>query len=222
LRDARKLKLVPSVTTVIKCAAKPGLELWKTKQAILSALTLPKVAGEAEDAYLARILSDSQEQARKASERGTAIHAAIQGSFEDETIPEGMWPYAKGVMVELFSECGWGVWKPELSFAHPYGFGGKCDLASKEWIVDFKTKEFSKDEVNSLKTWEEHAMQLAAYRTGLGLVDARCGIVYVSVTEPGLVKAIEIDEEDLQRGWNCFRSLLQYWQSANRYQSAFE
>ena len=41
LRDARKDGLVPSVTTVMSVAAKPGLEAWKLNQAFLSALTLP-------------------------------------------------------------------------------------------------------------------------------------------------------------------------------------
>jgi hypothetical protein len=41
LRDARKLNLVPSVTTIIRCAAAPGLELWKANQLMMAALTLP-------------------------------------------------------------------------------------------------------------------------------------------------------------------------------------
>jgi hypothetical protein len=34
LRDARKLNLVPSVTTILKIAAKPGLEAWKQEQMV--------------------------------------------------------------------------------------------------------------------------------------------------------------------------------------------
>jgi precorrin-2 methylase len=84
LRDARKLNLVPSVTSIIKCAAAPGLQIWMQQQVLLAALTLPKVAGESEKEYLDRIITDSQEQARKARERGTAIHAAIQGFYQGE------------------------------------------------------------------------------------------------------------------------------------------
>ena len=40
LRDARKMSLVPSVTTIINIAAKPGLEAWKLNQLLLAALTL--------------------------------------------------------------------------------------------------------------------------------------------------------------------------------------
>ena len=35
LRDARKLNLVPSVTTILNVAAKPALEAWKLNQICL-------------------------------------------------------------------------------------------------------------------------------------------------------------------------------------------
>lgn len=219
LADARKLSLVPSVTTIIKCAAAPGLEYWKTQQAILAALTLPIVAGEASEAYLSRILADSKEQAKKAAERGTAIHAAIQGHYENEPPPPEFFPHvmgAKGAVNAWHSA----KWTAERSFAHGMGFGGKCDLSCGHAVLDFKTKEFS--EGDDLKTWDEHAMQLAAYRQGLGLLGARCAIVYVSVTKPGLAKLIEIPESELVKGWKCFYSLLQFWKAKTGLESSFE
>lgn len=223
LRDARKLSLVPSVTTIIKCAAAPGLEYWKTQQAIMAALTLPKVEGESEEAYLSRILSDSKEQARKAAERGTAIHAAIQGYFEGGRYEADMAPYCIGAGDQLFCWLGEDGWMAERSFAHHLGFGGKVDLSCDGFgVADFKTKEFDETGAKTLKTWDEHAMQLAAYRHGLGMDRARCAIVYVSTTQPGLAKLIEIPEEELQKGWKCFYSLLHFWQAKNSYVSAFE
>ena len=56
LRDARKLDLVPSVTTILKVAAKPGLEAWKLEQMLLSALTLPRTQNEPEKDFIARIV----------------------------------------------------------------------------------------------------------------------------------------------------------------------
>lgn len=224
LRDARKMGLVPSVTTIIKCAAAPGLQLWMQKQVMLAALTLPRMDGESEDAYLQRILSDSKEQARKAAERGTGIHAAIQGHFEGNPPAEDMWLHVKGAEDAVKS---WGVtannmgWTPERSFASSLGFGGKVDLSHMSgFVCDFKTKEFGPDD--DLKTWDEHAMQLAAYRHGLGMEKARCAIVYVSVTNPGLARLIEIPEPELVKGWKCFYSLLQFWKASKGYDSAFE
>jgi hypothetical protein len=220
LRDARKLNLVPSVTTIIRCAAAPGLELWKQQQVMMSALTLPRPAGEPETDWLKRVMQDSQEQAKRARDRGTAIHAAIQGAYEDETPTPGFEPYIQGACSNV-AELGISEWTAELSFAHPIGFGGKCDLSSRAgFVIDFKTKEFDQDD--DLKTWDEHAMQLAAYRVGLGIDSARCAIVYVSTTVPGLCRLIEIPQEDLAKGWKCFYSLLHYWQAKSGYVSSFE
>jgi hypothetical protein len=84
LRDARALDLVPSVTTVLNVAAKPGLEAWKQRQLLLAALTLPRSEEEAEDNYLDRIIRDSREEGRAAADAGTEIHAAIQSFYEEK------------------------------------------------------------------------------------------------------------------------------------------
>lgn len=221
LRDARKMSLVPSVTTIIGCCAKPGLERWKLEQMMHAALTLPRNEGEPEAQWIERVWTDSKETARKAAAKGTAIHAAIQGHFEGET-SVGMEAHISGAVSALnewrdirASE----LWSAERSFACPIGFGGKVDLSSAASVIDFKTKEFGPD--SDLKTWDEHAMQLAAYRFGLGMEKARCAIVYVSVTNPGLSRLIEIPEEALQQGWRMFLALLQYWMAKNRYQSSW-
>lgn len=219
LRDARKLNLVPSVTTIIQCAAKPGLERWKAEQVMLSALTLPRREGENEKDWIARVWDDSQEQSRKARDKGTEIHAAIQGAYEGKDVSTPFIEYVAGAERAV---AAWmkGPWNAEKSFACPLGFGGKVDLSHNWAVIDFKSKEF--DVTADLKIWPEHAMQLAAYRHGLGMDKAKCAIVYVSVTNPGLAKLIEIPEEELQRGWKCFYSLLHYWQAKSGYTSAFD
>ena len=60
LRDARKLGLVPSVTSIIRCAAAPGLERWKQEQVLMAALTLPRNPDEPEAIWLRRVMQDSQ------------------------------------------------------------------------------------------------------------------------------------------------------------------
>jgi hypothetical protein len=110
------------------------------------------------------------------------------------------------------------AWTPEKSFCHPMGFGGKCDLHCQSWVLDFKTKEFTKEDVPTLKTWDDHAMQLAAYRKGLGVEsDARCGIVYVSASVPGVARLCELNESELQKGWGMFVHLLEFWKHKTGY-----
>lgn len=219
LRDARKLNLVPSVTSIIRCAAAPGLEVWKQNQVLMAALTLSRRHGESEEMYIARIVQDSKEQARKAADRGTAIHAAIQGHYEGEPPSEEYWEHVRGAVAAV---DGWmkGPWDAEKSFASALGFGGKVDLSSPWAVADFKTKEF--DSETDLKTWDEHAMQLAAYRGGLGLHRARCAIVYVSASVPGLARVMPIKEDGLLKGWGMFGSLLSYWKAKTGYDSRFE
>jgi hypothetical protein len=221
LRDARKLGLVPSVTGIIKSAAAPGLERWKRDQMMQAALTLPRHEGESEASWIARVWTDSGETARKAAERGTAIHAACQGHYEGEPPSEEFWPHVQGTIAEVNNWAGTRCdWIAEKPFAHQLGYGGKTDLHCPHFLLDFKSKEF--DENTELKTWDEQAMQLAANREGQGIGMARCAIVYVSVTTPGLAKLIEIPEEELSRGWEMFVHLLSYWKSKNKFRCGFD
>jgi hypothetical protein len=106
----------------------------------------------------------------------------------------------------------------ERSFSHELGYGGKVDLHStkdKGIVIDIKTKDFfDKDKVEA---YDEHLMQLAAYRVGLGLPEAQCANVFVSRRVAGLTKMIEWTERDLQRGFRMFTNLLQFWQERNQH-----
>jgi hypothetical protein len=216
LRDARKLGLVPSVTTIIKCAAAPGLELWKANQLMMAALTLPKRDDESEAKWLERVVHDSKETGRNAADRGSLIHAAIQGHYEGKRIEPGMLAYCHGASESLAETFGADLpWVAEQSFAHPMGFGGKVDIHCGIVVADFKTKEF--DDPLKKMAYDEHAMQLAAYRVGLGFPKARCANVFCSVTKPGLAVVHEWPEEDLAKGWRMFCGLLQYWTAKSGY-----
>jgi hypothetical protein len=211
LRDARKLGLLPSVTTINGMLSKAGLDTWKQQQVLLAALTLPRMEGESEQEWLARVMQDSKATGREAAERGTAIHAVIEAYFDQVYMPEKP-AYLDGIDVALKDAFGEQLWLPEKSFGHPLGFGGKCDLMAKNgFVVDFKTKDTNLDKVD---VYFEHEMQLAAYREGLGVPAARCAIVFVNGTT-NQVKLIEIEEQQLQNGWECFQHLLRVYQIKN-------
>lgn len=217
IRHARKLNLFPGITTIIRQAAVPSLERWKIEQAILAALTLPRIDGESNDALLARIRQDAEEHAKQARDRGTEIHAAIQGHFEGEAPYEEMWPYVEGVVEHIKANCAQQSWVAEKPVVHEMGFGTKSDLHCAHYVLDFKGSEFSPEEAASLKTWDEHAMQLAATRNALDLPKAECGIVYVSRSHPGACRLVWLDEDDLYRGWSMFCGLHSYWCAKNSY-----
>jgi len=142
LRDARKHHYAPGVTSIIAMANKPQLNRWRELQVLMATRTLPPIFGESEFAYHERIMKDSQEQAKKAAERGTAIHAAIQGGYEWRPIPNEYVPYWIGTEKAVSDWMMFPQWQAERSFAHPLGYGGKCDLSAPEAVCDFKTKEF--------------------------------------------------------------------------------
>lgn len=214
LRDARKMGLVPSVTTVLKSAASPGLEAWKLYQMMLAAMTLPRASDESEESFIARVQADSKEQGRKAAERGSEVHAALEGFFETRQVTSSFSDHVLKTEYHLIDQFGDLDWAPEKSFGHALGFGGKVDLHARNAdgvVIDFKTKEFTSDQVEKVQGYDEHLMQLAAYRVGLDLPNARCANVFVSVTEPGLVVVREWDQAELKRGWAMFEALLNYW-----------
>ena len=216
LRDARTMNLVPSVTTILNAAAKPGLEAWKLNQMMLACMTLPRAPEESEESYIERVKHDSKEHARQAAERGTTIHGALESFYEGIMLAEFL-DYQMGVSKAVDALFGTKNWLTERSFAH-MGFGGKCDLYTQDGdgvVLDFKTKEFR--DGDKVEGYDEHLMQLAAYRVGLEVPKARCANVFVSVTDPGLVKIVEWTQEDLERGWQMFDALKTYWQVKNNH-----
>ncbi len=215
MRDARKHDYVPSVTTIIRCASAPALENWKVEQGILAALTLPRIPGEPDADFLRRVKQDSQEQAKKAAERGTRMHAALQGHYEGKAPDEDFWPVVKATAAIIEEQFGPQGWTAEKSFAHALGFGGKTDLSSPNVLIDFKGKDFAAIDEKQLN-YDENVIQLAAYREGLGLPGAVCANLYFSRTVPGLVHLHVWDEDEVKRGWQMFLALFSYWKAKNR------
>ena len=215
LKDARNLNLVPSVTTILKIVDKPGLTNWLIDQAILASLTLPRRDSEVEDEYLARIKSDAKEQGLAAANLGTNIHAAIENFYEGRDVPQYL-EHAQGCKESLDDYFGARHWVSERAFGHELGFGGKVDMHCDGIVVDIKTKDFT--DPAKVSAYDDHLLQLAAYRVGLGMPDARCANIFVSRTIPGLCKIIEWDAIDLNRGWAMFLHLLRYWQLKTGYE----
>jgi len=211
VKDAREHGLLPSVTTIIGCASKPALDVWKQQQAILSALTLPRLDGESEEDWLSRVVADSKETAKQAAERGTQIHGVIEAFYEGIYIPE-LPPYVRAVENAINEHFGSQLWISEKSFAYG-GFGGKCDLVAKSgFVVDFKTTE---KDLDKLDYFFDHQMQLSAYRQGFEMPKARCAIVYVNALQ-NKAKLVEIPEDDLRIGWECFTHLLAFYRAKNK------
>lgn len=216
LRDARELQLVPGCTGVINMASKPALTIWMQKQAIMAALTLPRMPDETEDAWLSRVLTDSKQEGRDAADKGTLIHGAVERHYRGESPSEELWPFVKATGNAIIDVCGMSEWSAEKSYSYCAGYGCKLDLHNDDWIIDFKTKEGELDG----KVWDEHPMQLAAQRRASGRSWTRCAIVFIRRDKPQAL-FVEVPEPDLQRGWVMFDALLAYWKAKSKYESGW-
>lgn len=215
LADARKLSLLPSVTTILNVLRKPQLETWLQEQACLAVLTTPRSPEEPLDAFVERVLHTERQQDQEsdiAKKRGTEIHDALEDLFSEKAVSSDMEPWIdpayeavrKFLPITLHTEI----------ILVGDGYAGKSDLIAldqfgDEWVVDFKTtKRIPKKESH----WE-HKMQTAAYsmcRRGLH----HCN-VYISTVDQG---KFEIhDNGTLDAPAKAFVSLLNYWQVANNY-----
>ena len=221
LRHAKKLGLLPSVTSIIKMLAAPGLERWKREQAILAALTLTRLPDESDRDFLRRVDEDSQAHGKERAEEGKEIHEAIERSLTGQA-----------------SNLKW--------YEHVTAVRKLLKELPDSFVGDFKTKASLDGKV---AFYDEHIMQLAAYRVGLdkqphisdspyqtettfasalgfgGRVDVHTQIVHpssplvsimISVNEPGKVLHKIWSEDDALRGWKMFEHALKLWQLRNR------
>ncbi len=232
LADARKLGLVPSVTTILSCAAKPGLEAWKAKQILEAALTLPRLQDETLDDYATRIIEDSKAQGRKAAERGTELHAAIElyiSNPHTKPFPDGCFQWKEHLqkLEATLKQYGIDIFSgnTEHSFASRLGYGGKIDWHNDEIVLDFKTK--ANLEPKRL-AYDEHCWQLSAYSIGLTEQRSyqflnrppitRCANVFVGIDDCQ-VRIHEWEEPDITKGFLAFNHLLEFWKITKNYNS---
>ena len=215
LRDARELNLVPSVTTILQVPAKPALTNWLIDQALLSALTLPKIEGESLDDFKARAKADSKEQVTEAADIGTSIHAEIEKGFKGE-LNKGQSVAFDGVLEWLDAAFPGTPWEAEQSFSSSLGFGGKLDLRGDIIFVDFKSKDGISGKDASKLVYDEHGMQLSAYAEGCGVSNPiRISCFIDRKTRDA--KFHVWDEESHKKHWGMFKALLEYWKLSKGY-----
>lgn len=215
LRDARKLNLFPSVTTILGVLDKPGLNKWKLDQLALSMLTLPKIDGESLEDFKERAKKDSKEQVIEAANIGTEIHDSIEQFFRGNKKVKHL-EIAEKVLDLIVETTGHSKgWVPEQRFSCTYGYGGMVDLhhMSGEWVIDYKTKDGDEEAFSKIRVYDEQTMQLSAYAYGLGFPNAKRMNIYASRTHPGVIKGIVHDK----CYFNRFEHLVKYWQLTKNY-----
>jgi hypothetical protein len=213
IKDARKLGLVPSTTSVTRILAKPALTNWLIGQGVWQALTLTRLPDETDDQFVKRAVEMHAETGRLAAERGTALHGAIE---RGDTTGEWAEHVANVKTALLAIGINPTTGRTEHSFADPLGFGGKVDLCSDAWVVDYKSKDTIGDKTADELAYDEHATQLAAYALGLQLRQPRCVNVFVGVGDAKVVVK-EWTPAEIARGERMFLACLELWKLKNNY-----
>ena len=201
LRDARKFEWVPSVSTIWKdVVAAPGLNRYYQEQ-LFNVMVVQfdrgySIGDEQAIPFKRRVFALAKEHAMKAAERGTHIHNLLEqqlltgkcGSKDPNEIHMVM-----QTVIKMKEVCGDQDWKVEKSFAHPMGYGGKIDVYSDEWVVDFKTKELVDGKKPDM--YDSYGVQLAAYNHGVG-GGRKLLNLFISVSSPGYVVDYEWEERE--------------------------
>jgi hypothetical protein len=223
LRDARTMNLVPSVTTIAQVEAKPQLTNWLVQQGMLACLTLPRLPGEEDTAFMARALEDSKQQTRKAAERGSYLHGLMEQSFRDDIARynnEDDARYIEPVFHWIKDRFPGYTWSVERTIPTHLGYGGKIDLTGTKpgappATVDYKFKSYS--DPTKKFAYPEYATQLAAYTQALYGTFGVCVNLFVSSDVPGLITPHEWDNVDLCFGWAAFQAMQKLWQARKRF-----
>ena len=237
LKDARKLNLNPSVTTVTKMIDKGEFLLkWGKRQAIYSAVIagipdfvldqhgcLPQGKGTEFEQWADECIMVAERQVLVKAERGSILHDMMMKAHNAyHSIKAQYLAHVDGMFALLEKHFGKRKWRAEYTFAHPMGFGGSVDLSTLPGdpdpiILDYKFKDFDESRDAAYFVYDEHRMQLGGYRIGLEMPGARCFNAFGSISDPGLALLHAHTEEDIRQGEEMFRHALAFWQAKNNY-----
>jgi hypothetical protein len=229
LRDARKLALLPSVTSIISILDKPQLTRWKMREAAKAAIAIPGPQGEEPlERFADRAIEHAMSQVGEAADLGTKIHNAIEnlmrGSAEEPS--EEMRPFVKPVL-EWMRTVGVKVTHSEIVLVNAvHGFAGRVDALftwgdgfGKMGILDFKTKKTKEGE--KVEAYDEHLLQLAAYAathySPEHLKHVVAANLFISSTEPGRLEVVKHDKERMVAAYEAFCQMCAIWRFRKGY-----
>jgi hypothetical protein len=217
LKEAREMGYLPSVTTIDKVIANEGLEIWKVRQGILAALTMPKDDSESDADYIARILDDSRQQARKAAKLGSVIHKLAERLINNKPLfftglRKDVWILFEAVRLMVTESDSWKGEAEKVLIGD--GYAGKADYIDNNIIADFKTtfmtaNDIKKDGfIKKAKIYDSWGRQLAALQaTSREHRDCVSVIISTNVDFPG-VWFYYWSQLELDKHYEVFKSAL--------------
>lgn len=217
LADARKNGWYPSVTSILKAVARPQLTDWLIRNAVVAAVTTPRLEQEGLDDFVDRILArDAQDESQKAMDLGSEIHKSCEEHFAGRLFAPQFKPYVDAVVTDLASIGR--VLHSEKVLVHPSGFAGRTDVIleghERLVVVDLKSCKKFPDKL----PWFEHRLQVASYASCLGNTNRlpiHTAVEYISTVEPGKTRLFVM--EDWEADWITFQHVFAVWKALNTY-----
>jgi hypothetical protein len=236
LADARKLNLVPGVSSILKVLHKEALVVWRIEQAILAVFTTPRndiidtstgaaLRVETDDEFIHRVLSTERVQDQEsqiARDRGTQMHDGLEMLSKNQPVAPDLLPWIQPAFDAVMA-----YGSPIATELHCIGrgYGGRIDLLQKGqdclWIWDWKTTKKLPDPKKG--AYLEHRLQASAYamatewdffKKNYQKVMIKTGNVYISTVDQGQFVICEHPEwkDTFMRG---FEPLVTFWQFSN-------
>lgn len=210
VRDARKLGLVPSVTTILGLMSDSGLEHWKRTEVCKAAFeTSPSdTAAMGLKEYTAHIIALSGKKGREAREFGTEIHLVIEHYLKTQERMDYFENIINRFIIPIYDFLDAADLKGTSEGAKVFElnglkYAGTIDYYDDECIKDYKTQSTKDGKFTIYPKW---LYQLSGYNVHLKRKTAK--IIMISSTEPGLIKEHVYSWEDMKRGQVVFESLL--------------
>ena len=225
LKDARKEGYLPSVTSILSIINKPGLEVWKAEQAILSALTLPRAEAETEDGFAKRVVEDMKAQTRDAARKGTNLHNAAERYLQKKSL------YLDDVTAKLFApvqkwideEVEEVILAESVQVHQGEQYAGTLDLIAilKSYgaaLCDFKSQGTKAKPV----FYDEWGLQLESYRQAYLDTHPKASrpallSLIIASDEPRDVQVHQWDEEGSQNRIEAFNAAHTLWRWSKGY-----
>lgn len=226
LKDARKLNLVPSVTSILSTLDKPALMDWKLNQALTAADANKRQEGETLEYWIGRIKDTAHDQVVEAADKGSEIHKALEECTAGAPVPSDLEPFVRPFLNWL-AEKGLRQTGREVRIVNgKYGYAGTTDCLfsygqAGKGSIDYKTKKTKPGQ--AVDSYPEHKMQLAAYAAAHygeeALGDVLAANVFISTTEPGRMEVVKAG--DLRPWFSAFCCLCEVWRLLKGYDPRF-
>jgi hypothetical protein len=213
--DARKMGLLPSVTSVQGILHKEQLVSWRIEQAIMSALTLPKEENETLEDYARRVVKDSKESTTKAANHGTRMHEQAENILMGRAVckDEDLQPY-----IATFRK--WSEENIEKTYwcekgLVGAGYAGRSDAYVRmkgvgDAMIDLKNRKVNK-KYNAAPWYPTDAQQLWAYRNASENPKCACVSVVLASNDPEYIMHHQWDEDELYQAGIAFCAMQKVW-----------